>query len=610
MPYKNSSSSDRFSGRALNGRNNNLGLAGQIVEIADESGNSLGFYRTIVRSQDAEAMSVELQNNYTEKAFMSWDGAFRPVSMDGEGGFPRYARCPTFADCSGCSAVSPNTFILTIEDTTAASGLQEINGIYNIPREGECLWSGNAANGLDLKIAYDGNGWNLSIDGQTSNQVSGQVACADSNDPIQFTWASPPSGYTGGTYEASGFNAITIYDLQPWQNPSGMPPWDKVPSERSDTSTIGHDLEVVGRTGTDRNSTPSGGLGMYQAGVAQGDTGVDAFDYRDDYKFMALKGPLIVHGWGYDCNGRPVPNLGDSEEATSSGVFTKDGLDDNKFLEGHLRKPHTWPVGPVDLRWDRNRCVWVSPGCGSDGVISSDGSSGEVTDCSGYATQDCACAVLDVVQSLVDILENNATIDSAEATTLNSGIATAIETCECPQSVVDCENCSGSSNQMPVAVDVTVANISNVPYPSNTSFWDFTGSDIASWLNGTHTITLDCDGIPGGQSGAPAGFVSQTFVANNYSPSNSGNNPYDVRVELWLAMQTGAQWRYTIFVNNVGEVNTPVGVLAQTSQFDGVDNSEDCIADDTADFSDAVITNTPDRYLDTSTITISTTPAP
>jgi hypothetical protein len=33
----------------------------------------------------------------------------------------------------------------------------------------------------------------------------------------------------------------------------------------------------------------------------------------------------------------------------------------DKFLSHYLRKPHTWPVGPVDLRWDRKRAVWTTP---------------------------------------------------------------------------------------------------------------------------------------------------------------------------------------------------------------------------------------------------------
>lgn len=608
MAFDKLGQSDRFNGHILNGANNNLGMVGQIIEITDESGVGLGYYRTIVRSQDAEAMSLEMQAGYSEKAFMSWDGLFRPVSMNGEGGLPRYARCPTFADCSGCLSVSPNTFIVTLENTTATeSGGLDINGIYNIPRVEECLWSGSAANGILFKVGYTGTGWILSINDDESNETSGSTECTDSLNPIQFSWGpSQPSGYAGGSYEAVGYNAITIYDLNPWQNPSGMPPWDKVPAERSDTSNIGHDLEVVARFGEDRGDTPVGGLGMYQAGVAQSSgLGEDAFDYRSDYRFMALKGPLIVHGWGYDCDGRPVPNLGDDETAASTGFFTQDGLDDNKFLEGHLRKPNTWPVGPVDLRWDRERCVWVSPGCGEAiAIATAAAESGVAANCSGFATQDCACAVLDLFSSLVDILGSNGTLNPSGLATVESGIASARDICVCPPSVVECVNCTGSGNEMPAEIDLTISGVSNIPYPSDTSLWDFMGADIAGWINQTHRITLDCDGFPGAVPGLPVGLASQIFQANNYQPANSGANPYDVRVSIWVAMQTGAQWRYSIIVSNVNEDTPPTAtfVLGQTSEFDGVDNGANCLIADAADNTDAVITNTPDRYLNTSAI--------
>ena len=75
---------------------------------------------------------------------------------------------------------------------------------------------------------------------------------------------------------------------------------------------------------------------------------------------IANKGPLLLHGWGYDIDGKPIPNEADTEAATSGGNFEDENLKD-QFLSHYLRKPHTWPVGPVDLRWDRKRAVWTTP---------------------------------------------------------------------------------------------------------------------------------------------------------------------------------------------------------------------------------------------------------
>lgn len=64
-----------------------------------------------------------------------------------------------------------------------------------------------------------------------------------------------------------------------------------------------------------------------------------------DYRAFALRGPLMMTGWGYDLDGKPVPNDGNNEDL---------------FSVGFLSKPHTWPCGPIDLRWDSNRQVWCS----------------------------------------------------------------------------------------------------------------------------------------------------------------------------------------------------------------------------------------------------------
>lgn len=73
----------------------------------------------------------------------------------------------------------------------------------------------------------------------------------------------------------------------------------------------------------------------------------DKQDYTN-IRGVALRGPLMLHGWGYDTEGKPVPNENPSAPS-------------RKFASNFLSSPQTWPVGPVDLRWDERRGVWVSP---------------------------------------------------------------------------------------------------------------------------------------------------------------------------------------------------------------------------------------------------------
>ena len=70
-------------------------------------------------------------------------------------------------------------------------------------------------------------------------------------------------------------------------------------------------------------------------------------DSVDNIRGAALRGPLLLHSWGYDINGDPVPGRGPPNART--------------FGQNWLRNPKSWPCGPIDLRWDESRGVWVSP---------------------------------------------------------------------------------------------------------------------------------------------------------------------------------------------------------------------------------------------------------
>jgi len=117
-----------------------------------------------------------------------------------------------------------------------------------------------------------------------------------------------------------------------------------------DTAASGHDIEILGRN----TSAPPSGWAIAE-GEEEGSTG-----YADDYRFFAMRGPLVLQGWGYDTAGKPVPNASDSDANAEAGTFTTSSLQD-EFLAGFLKKPKTWPVAPVDLRLDRKRGVWTVP---------------------------------------------------------------------------------------------------------------------------------------------------------------------------------------------------------------------------------------------------------
>jgi len=164
--------------------------------------------------------------------------------------------------------------------------------------------------------------------------------------PTQTSGPPPPvSGQTN--------LAISTKYLDFLANPDG----ELVGDDRSNSSDEGHNIAGVAR-GTANSEWDGDKKGKLLMQSTAGD--VDP-DYNDHYRFLALRGPLMIHGWGYDINGKPIPNSEDNA-SVSSPTFKTDYNDlTNKFSENWLQNPATWPVAPVDLRFDRKRGVWTVP---------------------------------------------------------------------------------------------------------------------------------------------------------------------------------------------------------------------------------------------------------
>jgi hypothetical protein len=103
-------------------------------------------------------------------------------------------------------------------------------------------------------------------------------------------------------------------------------------------SSFGHDIEYITRDGT------------YPTHLSVREPS-DNYSSDNWYRAIALRGPLILAGWGYDVDNKPVPNASTNYPDNPKLEFERDWL----------RKPHTWKCGPVDLRWDYYRKVWTAP---------------------------------------------------------------------------------------------------------------------------------------------------------------------------------------------------------------------------------------------------------
>lgn len=176
----------------------------------------------------------------------------------------------------------------------------------------------------------------------------------------------PPVYDAAGVSAATGLSSLTesytldidMDYLNPFSNPTGVGSRNKVVDLRSTgLKGAGHDINILGRDST----PPPSSIYMPAQGTLNTGVGAGDWDYADDYRFMALRGPLMMKGWGYDLDGKPIPNAADTYGGiVDSNDYEVTGLQDN-FLDGWLRTPKTWPTGPVDLRWDRARACWTSP---------------------------------------------------------------------------------------------------------------------------------------------------------------------------------------------------------------------------------------------------------
>lgn len=130
------------------------------------------------------------------------------------------------------------------------------------------------------------------------------------------------------TQPNSGNNVMSCYSFPQIYGSGHTPP---IPCQQSlDPWKDRNDIEVYAF------GTTYAGLHAYRLPAS---TGVFA-------RPVALRGPLVVSGWGYDIYGSRVPNSGDP----------------TTWRADTLRRQDLHFTGPVDLRWDPNRGVWTSNG--------------------------------------------------------------------------------------------------------------------------------------------------------------------------------------------------------------------------------------------------------
>jgi hypothetical protein len=254
-------------------------LVGEIFDYQKTLNNDTG-QRTICGISTLSKSVLEMRDDsYDKKSFMSLDGLYGPVSINGgnsSGALPRFISLPN---------------------------------IYGVP---------------------SGLGWTISPNPPVITSANEAARVKD-------------TGLAMDINDVDETVSITKNYLNPLANSGAIP--------YHDGNSAGHCIDIVGR-----------GTGLTDGGLNTNFYRPDDDDkYSSDYRFLAMRGPIVLHSWGYDTDGKPVPNEIDNENLIKiSGAYQYNGLT-NRFLTDWLQKPSTWPVAPIDLRLDRERGVWVSP---------------------------------------------------------------------------------------------------------------------------------------------------------------------------------------------------------------------------------------------------------
>lgn len=352
-----------------------------------EYANIIARTKTWVGAFEAAESLSELASQYNTKAFMSLDGIFSPVSF-----YPTYS-LGTYAVSSRC---------LTTDDKSVGVTCPMCNGQSTYSH-----YKGSDKKTVTYACPMCSRSKLIVPENKDLNPDDLPLVNFKSLNPIivpMGEFKNPNSQVDINPYERSRHSIRAIGRQE--RPIDGYTALDTNHNLNIVTNNIGQtNLDLVENGNTSDSWLNFHNTDYYLYDINYG----SASDTKIlmNQRFFALRGPMMLHGWGYDTDGYPVPNQADQPKEfdnsgrpirfilTSSGTndYTKDG----KFLPGPgetlgdiigsgyvkengewVRKPtrffhlnwgersDLWPIGPIDLRWDRERKVWTGGegGCG------------------------------------------------------------------------------------------------------------------------------------------------------------------------------------------------------------------------------------------------------
>lgn len=298
-------------------------------------------HKTTTLLYDEQELSNLLTNDYNKRSMMSLDGIFSPISL-----YPT-AYASTYnvtaykrSDCPYCGGNGRYIYkqMRPVSSNVTTEALKNSQTITTKACQ-FCLPD------------TDDRGKNARVTPGLTDPPSIIIADDDSTDPKSVS----PQG---------AGNKINKYTL----NPMIMTEGDfNIGAAKHSADGCGHSIDVVAYGET----APVLGNSLRSSTTNTPGNNFNGSNQR----FFGLRGPLMVHGWGYDTEGYPVPNgsgetkviqdangknqvVSITQKLDSNGRITEP-YKLNTFYKGWGQTPGCWPVGPVDLRWDENAGVWT-----------------------------------------------------------------------------------------------------------------------------------------------------------------------------------------------------------------------------------------------------------
>jgi hypothetical protein len=331
---------------------------------------------TNVSLQDVQELPRELKHGYANKSMMSLDGLLSPISFypTPHGATFSITKYPR-PGCPFCKGTAKYSYNFIDPDASITSSNININTITN----------SITSKTVDCPFCE-------TIEDKTKKQLVS--ASPKETNPPYILASGDDLTLIGknnlGTVSGLSGNPIINYGtLNPVLMSVGE--FSSYPNRQLNDLT-GHSIDLIGQGLT----APEGDNGLkpaYSKNIER-----SFLDYDQNYmdftrlrgmnpatvpannmRYFGLRGPLMVHGWGYDLEGYPVPNAS-GEPKVVNGEIVKDRVTgkiiyknqtqkpdgtwtepykEHQFYKGWGQLPSTWPVGPVDLRWDANAGVWT-----------------------------------------------------------------------------------------------------------------------------------------------------------------------------------------------------------------------------------------------------------